>query len=100
MDLNSEIETKQTIVKEDLLNGITTSPPQPKLQTPFTPENSFSPSMSFFPTPTSDPFSDDPFTPDQSALPSFDSLTSADQKKDSLSTLAPVGNGASNGDID
>ncbi|NXF42020.1 DAB2 protein, partial [Nyctibius bracteatus] len=55
----------------------------------------------FFPTPNPDPFSDDPFAqPDQPALPLFDSLKSADQKKESLSTLTMVGNGASNGDID
>ncbi|NWR55652.1 DAB2 protein, partial [Bucorvus abyssinicus] len=101
VDLNSEIETKQTFTKEDLLNGITTSLPQPKPQLPFTPESSFSTSLSFFPTPNPDPFSDDPFTPpDQSAPPSFDSLKSADQKKESLSTLMLVGNGASNSDID
>ncbi|NWH43255.1 DAB2 protein, partial [Fregata magnificens] len=102
VDLNSEIETKQTFTKEDLfLNGNTTSLPQPKPQPPFLPESSFSTNLSFFPTPNPDPFSDDPFAqPDQSALPSFDSLKSADQKKESLSTLTPVGNGASNGDID
>ncbi|XP_010286819.1 PREDICTED: disabled homolog 2, partial [Phaethon lepturus] len=102
VDLNSEIETKQTFTKEDLfLNGITTSLPQPKPQPPFLSESSFSTNLSFFPTPNPDPFSDDPFAqPDQSALPSFDSLKSADQKKESLSTLTPVGNGASNGDID
>ncbi|NXE23326.1 DAB2 protein, partial [Ardeotis kori] len=102
VDLNSEIETKQTFTKEDLfLNGITTSLPQPKPQSPFLPESSFSTNLSFFPTPNPDPFSDDPFTqPDQSAPPSFDSLISADQKKESLSTLTPVGNGASNGDAD
>ncbi|NWW23449.1 DAB2 protein, partial [Falcunculus frontatus] len=100
VDFNSEIETKQTFAKEDLfLNGITASLPQPKAQTPFLPESSFSTSLSFFPTPNPDPFSDDPFTqPAQSASPSFDSLKS-DQKK-SLSTLTPVGNGASNGEID
>ncbi|NWX82494.1 DAB2 protein, partial [Nothoprocta ornata] len=102
VDLNSEIETKQTFTKEDLfLNGITTSLPQPKSQPPFLPETSFSANLSFFPTPNPDPFSDDPFAqPDQSAQPSFDSLESADQKKEGLSTLTPVGNGASNGDID
>ncbi|NXO16643.1 DAB2 protein, partial [Oriolus oriolus] len=100
VDFNSEIETKQTFAKEDLfLNGITASLPQPKAQTPFLPESSFSTSLSFFPTPNPDPFSDDPFTqPAQSAPPSFDSLKS-DQKK-SLSTLTPVCNGASNGEID
>ncbi|NXM45767.1 DAB2 protein, partial [Gymnorhina tibicen] len=100
VDFNSEIETKQTFAKEDLfLNGITSSLPQPKAQTPFLPESSFSTSLSFFPTPNPDPFSDDPFTqPAQSAPPSFDSLKS-DQKK-SLSTLTPVSNGASNGEID
>ncbi|NXL51775.1 DAB2 protein, partial [Podilymbus podiceps] len=102
VDLNSEIETKQTFTKDDLfLNGITTSLPQPKPQPPFLPESSFSTNLSFFPTPNPDPFSDDPFTqPDQSAPPSFDSLKSADQKKETLSTLTPMGNGASNGDID
>ncbi|NXA67794.1 DAB2 protein, partial [Mohoua ochrocephala] len=100
VDFNSEIETKQTFAKEDLfLNGITASLPQPKAQTPFLPESSFSTSLSFFPTPNPDPFSDDPFTqPAQSTPASFDSLKS-DQKK-SLSTLTPVGNGASNGEID
>lgn len=39
-------------------------------------------------------------SPDQSAPPSFDSLKSADQKKENLSTLTSVGNGASNGDVD
>ncbi|NXH96487.1 DAB2 protein, partial [Pachycephala philippinensis] len=100
VDFNSEIETTQTFAKEDLfLNGITASLPQPKAQTPFLSESSFSTSLSFFPTPNPDPFSDDPFTqPAQSAPPSFDSLNS-DQKK-SLSTLTPVSNGAPNGEID
>ncbi|NXA13794.1 DAB2 protein, partial [Sapayoa aenigma] len=101
VDLNSEIETKQTFTKEDLfLNGITASVPQPKAQPPFLPESSFSANLSFFPTPNPDPFSDDPFTqPDQSAPPSFNSLKS-DQKKENLSTLTSVGNGASNGEAD
>ncbi|NWR89362.1 DAB2 protein, partial [Furnarius figulus] len=101
VDLNSEIETKQTFAKEDLfLNGITSSLPQPKAQPPFLPESSFSANLSFFPTPNPDPFSDDPFTqPDQSAPPSFDSLKS-DQKMESLSTLTSVGNGASNGEVE
>ncbi|XP_065595980.1 disabled homolog 2 isoform X1 [Cyrtonyx montezumae] len=102
VDLNSEIETKQTFTKEDLfLNGITPSLPQPKPRPPFLPESSFSTNLNFFPTPNPDPFSDDPFAqPDQSAPPSFDSLKSADQKKENLSTFASVGNGASNGDVD
>uniref|UniRef100_A0A8C5TPF3 DAB adaptor protein 2 n=1 Tax=Malurus cyaneus samueli TaxID=2593467 RepID=A0A8C5TPF3_9PASS len=101
VDFNSEIETKQTFAKEDLfLNSITTSLPQPKAQTPFLPESSFSTNLSFFPPPNPDPFSDDPFTqPARSAPPSFDSLKS-DQKKESLSTLTPVGSSTSNGDID
>ncbi|NWX43841.1 DAB2 protein, partial [Steatornis caripensis] len=102
VDLNSEIENKQTSTKEDpFTNGITSSLPQPKQQSPFLPESSFSTSLSFFPTLILDPFSDDPFAqPDQSALLSFDSLKFADQKKESPSTLTPVGNSASNGDID
>ncbi|NXJ15018.1 DAB2 protein, partial [Odontophorus gujanensis] len=102
VDLNSEIETKQTFTKEDLfLNGITPSLPQPKPRPPFLPESSFSTNLNFFPTPNPDPFSDDPFAqPDQSAPSSFDSLKSADQKKENLSTLTSVGNGASNGDVD
>ncbi|XP_010187507.1 PREDICTED: disabled homolog 2-like, partial [Mesitornis unicolor] len=101
VDLNSEIETKQAFTEEDIfLNGITL-PPQQKPQPPFLPESSFSTNLSFFPTPNPDPFSDDPFTqPDQSAPPSFDSLKSADQKKEGPITLAPVGNGAPNGDTD
>ncbi|NXW56551.1 DAB2 protein, partial [Eurystomus gularis] len=102
VDLNSEIETKQTFTKEDIFsNGIKSSLPQPKLQPHFLPESSFSTNLSFFPTPSSDPFSDDPFTePDQSASPSFDSIQSADWKTESQSTFAPVGNGTSNGDVD
>ncbi|NXG55375.1 DAB2 protein, partial [Hemiprocne comata] len=102
VDLNSEIETEQSFTKEDLFsNDITTSLPQPKLQPPFLPESSFSANLSFFPTPNPDPFRDDPFAqPEQSAPPSFDSLKSADQKKEILSTLTPVGNGTSNGDTD
>ncbi|XP_074669399.1 disabled homolog 2 isoform X2 [Strix aluco] len=102
VDLNSEIETKQTFTKEDLfLNGITTSTPQKKSQPHFLPESAFTTNLSFFPTPNPDPFSDDPFAqPDQSAPPSLDSLKSADQKKEGLSTLSLVGDGASNGDID
>ncbi|NXE64098.1 DAB2 protein, partial [Calcarius ornatus] len=100
VDFNSEIETKQTFAKEDLfLNGITASLPQPKAQTPFLPESSFSTNLSFFPTPNPDPFSDDPFTqPAKSAPSSFDSLKS-DQKK-SPTTLTSGGNGDPNGDID
>ncbi|XP_015508558.1 disabled homolog 2 isoform X1 [Parus major] len=98
VDFNSEIETKQTFAKEDLfLNGITASLPQPKAQTPFLPESSFSTNLSFFPTPNPNPFSDDPFTqPAQSTPPSFDSLKS-DQKR---SPTTSGGNGASNSDID
>ncbi|NXL88057.1 DAB2 protein, partial [Alectura lathami] len=102
VDLNSEIETKQTFTKEDLfLNAITPSLPRPKPRPLFLSESSFSSNLNFFPTPNPDPFSDDPFAqPDKSAPPSFDSLKSADQKKENLSTLTPVGNGASNGDTD
>ncbi|NXX48947.1 DAB2 protein, partial [Tricholaema leucomelas] len=101
VDLNSEIETKQTFTKEDpFLNDKATSLPQPKPQPPFLPENPFPANLSFFPAPNPDPFSDDPFAqPDQSALPSFDFLKSDDEKQ-SLSTLTSVGNGASNGDVD
>ncbi|NXH09257.1 DAB2 protein, partial [Bucco capensis] len=102
VDLNSEIETKQTFTKEDLfLHGITTSVPQANPQPLLLPESSFSTNLSFFPTPNPDPFSDDPFRkPDESAPSSFDSLKSADQKEESLSTLTPVGSGPSNGDIE
>lgn len=90
VDLNSEIETKQTFTKEDLFsNGKTTSLPQPTLQTLFLPESSFSTNLSFFPAPNPDPFSDDPFAqPDQSAPPSFDSLKCDEEQ--SLSTMALV----------
>ncbi|XP_010007016.1 PREDICTED: disabled homolog 2 [Chaetura pelagica] len=101
VDLNSEIETKQTFTKEDFFsNDIATPLPQPKLQTRFLSESSFSASLTFFPTPNPDPFRDDPFAQPQQSTPSFDSLKSADQKKETLSTLASVGNGTSNGDID
>ncbi|NXY91501.1 DAB2 protein, partial [Alcedo cyanopectus] len=100
VDLKSEIDTKQAFTKEDLYLNSTTSLPQPKPQPPLLPESSITTNLSFFPTPNPDPFSDDPFTqPDQSAPPLFDSLKSAD-KEESLSTLAPECNGASNGDTD
>ncbi|XP_040434951.1 disabled homolog 2 isoform X1 [Falco naumanni] len=101
VDLNSEIETKQIFTKEDsFLNAITTSPPQRKPQSFFS-ESSLSTSLSFFPTPSSDPFSDDPFEqPDLSAQLSSDTLKPSDQMKESSSTSTPVGNSASNGDID
>ncbi|NXF88186.1 DAB2 protein, partial [Eubucco bourcierii] len=98
VDLDSEIETKQTCTKEDpFLNGKATSLPQPKPQIPFLPEQAFS---SFFPAPNPDPFSDDPFAqPSKSAPPLFDYLK-CDDEKQSPSTLASVGNCASNGDVD
>lgn len=77
------------------MNGIA-SLPRPKPQPSFLPESSFSTNLSFFPTPTPDPFRDDPFAQtDKSAQPAFDSsLKPADQKKESLSGLTvPVGNG-------
>ncbi|XP_027667128.1 disabled homolog 2 isoform X2 [Falco rusticolus] len=103
VDLNSEIETKQIFTQEDFfLNAITTSSPQRKPQSVFFSESSsLSTSLSFFPTPSSDPFSDDPFEQnDLSAQLSSDTLRSADQMEESLSTSTPVGNSASNGDID
>ncbi|NXG43829.1 DAB2 protein, partial [Psilopogon haemacephalus] len=101
VDLDSEIETKQTFAKEDpFLNGKATSLPQPKPQTAFLSERSFSGSFSFFPAPNPDPFSDDPFAqPAQSAPSSFDYLKSDDGNQ-SQSTMTSVGNGASNGDVD
>ncbi|NXP69728.1 DAB2 protein, partial [Ramphastos sulfuratus] len=101
VDLSSEIETKQTFTKEDpFLKDKVTSLPQPKPQTCFFPERSFSSNLSFFPAPNPDPFSDDPFAqPAKSALPLFDYLRSDDEKQSS-STLASVGNCASNGDVD
>ncbi|NXP53116.1 DAB2 protein, partial [Heliornis fulica] len=101
VDLNSEIETTQTYKKEDLfLNDIKNSlPPTP--QTVILPEKSFSTSLSFFPTPTPDPFRDDPFAqPDKSTSPAFDTLNSPDQKMENLSTLTLVGNDTLNGDTD
>ncbi|XP_040434954.1 disabled homolog 2 isoform X3 [Falco naumanni] len=91
VDLNSEIETKQIFTKEDsFLNAITTSPPQRKPQSFFS-ESSLSTSLSFFPTPSSDPFSDDPFEqPDLSAQLSSDTLKPSDQMKESSSTSTPV----------
>uniref|UniRef100_A0A8C4TUL5 PID domain-containing protein n=1 Tax=Falco tinnunculus TaxID=100819 RepID=A0A8C4TUL5_FALTI len=102
VDLNSEIETKQIFTKEDsFLNAITTSPPQRKPQSILFSESSLSTSLSFFPTPSSDPFSDDPFEQsDLSAQLSSDTLKSADQMEESPNTWTPVGNSASNGDID
>ncbi|XP_019373475.1 PREDICTED: disabled homolog 2 isoform X1 [Gavialis gangeticus] len=97
VDLESEIESSKTCIKEEdlFLNGIT-SLPRPKPQPSFLPESAFSTNLSFFPTPTPDPFRDDPFAQtDKSAQPASDSsLKPADQKKESLSGLTvPVGNG-------
>ncbi|KAK9408588.1 disabled 2 like [Crotalus adamanteus] len=95
VDLNSEIEAPPTSLKgEDLfLNDITPSLPLPKLQPPSLPENAFSANLSFFPTPSPDPFRDDPFTQaDQLAPPSLDSsLKSSSQKME---------NSGVNGDVD
>ncbi|XP_055647307.1 disabled homolog 2 isoform X3 [Falco peregrinus] len=93
VDLNSEIETKQIFTQEDFfLNAITTSSPQRKPQSIFFSESSsLSTSLSFFPTPSSDPFSDDPFEQnDLSAQLSPDTLRSADQMEESLSTSTPI----------
>uniref|UniRef100_A0A8C5SMN8 DAB adaptor protein 2 n=1 Tax=Laticauda laticaudata TaxID=8630 RepID=A0A8C5SMN8_LATLA len=96
VDLNSEIEAPPTSLKgEDLfLNDITPSLPLPKLQPPFLPENAFSANLSFFPTPSPDPFRDDPFTQaDQLAPPPplDSSLKPSSQKME---------NSGVNGDID
>ncbi|CAH6787340.1 Dab2 [Phodopus roborovskii] len=105
VDLNSEIDTNQNSLRENpfLTNGVTScSVPRPKPQASFLPENAFSANLNFFPTPNPDPFRDDPFAqPDQSALSSFDSLTSPDQKKVNLSSLStPLSKGPLNGDTD
>ncbi|KAL1783729.1 disabled-like 2 isoform X1 [Sigmodon hispidus] len=105
VDLNSEIDTNQNSLRENpfLTNGVTScSLPRPKPQASFLPENAFSANLNFFPTPNPDPFRDDPFAqPDQSALSSFDSLTSPDQKKANLSSLStPLSKGPLNGDAD
>lgn len=105
VDLNSEIDTNQNSLRENpfLTNGVTScSLPRPKPQASFLPENAFSANLNFFPTPNPDPFRDDPFAqPDQSAPSSFDSLTSPDQKKASLSSSStPQSKGPLNGDTD
>ncbi|XP_070599511.1 disabled homolog 2 isoform X1 [Erythrolamprus reginae] len=95
VDLNSEIEAPPTsLTGEDIfLNDITPPLPLPKLQPPFLPENAFSANLSFFPTPSPDPFCDDPFTPaDQLAPPALDSsLKPSGQKME---------NSGVNGEID
>uniref|UniRef100_A0A8C3VTE0 DAB adaptor protein 2 n=1 Tax=Catagonus wagneri TaxID=51154 RepID=A0A8C3VTE0_9CETA len=105
VDLNSEIDTNQNSLRENLFltNGITScSLPRPKPQASFLPENTFSANLNFFPTPNPDPFRDDPFAqPDQSTPSSSDSLKSPDQKKENSSSSAtPLGNGPLNGDAD
>ncbi|KAM4708485.1 disabled homolog 2 isoform 2-T3 [Discoglossus pictus] len=79
VDLNTEIDTNQNCVKGNpfLSNGIInacSSLPHPKAQSPFLPENSFSASLSFFPAPNPDPFSDDPFTAQDHSAYSSSSL--------------------------
>lgn len=105
VDLNSEIDTNQNSLQENLFltNGITScSLPRPKPQASFLPENAFSANLNFFPTPNPDPFRDDPFAqPDQSTPSSSDSLKSPDQKKENLSSSStPLSNGPLNGDVD
>ncbi|XP_068391374.1 disabled homolog 2 isoform X2 [Eschrichtius robustus] len=105
VDLNSEIDTNQNPLRENLFltNGITScSLPRPKPQASFLPENAFSANLNFFPTPNPDPFRDDPFAqPDQSTPSSSDSLKSPDQKKENLSSSStPLSNGPLNGDVD
>ncbi|XP_067586673.1 disabled homolog 2 isoform X1 [Pseudorca crassidens] len=105
VDLNSEIDTNQNSLRENLFltNGIAScSLPRPKPQASFLPENAFSANLNFFPTPNPDPFRDDPFAqPDQSAPSSSDSLKSPDQKKENLtSSSTPLSNGPLNGDVD
>ncbi|XP_010998992.2 disabled homolog 2 isoform X1 [Camelus dromedarius] len=105
VDLNSEIDTNQNSLRENLFltNGITScSLPRPKPQASFLPENAFSANLNFFPTPNPDPFRDDPFAqPDQSTPSSSDSLKSPDQKKENLSSSSTsLSNGPLNGDVD
>ncbi|XP_028348676.1 disabled homolog 2 isoform X2 [Physeter macrocephalus] len=105
VDLNSEIDTNQNSLRENLFltNGITScSLPRPKPQASFLPENAFSANLNFFPIPNPDPFRDDPFAqPDQSTPSSSDSLKSPDQKKENLSSSStPLSNGPLNGDVD
>ncbi|XP_043925758.1 disabled homolog 2 isoform X1 [Protopterus annectens] len=66
LDLTSEIDSNQNCIKGNpfLMNGF--SPYSSHLKTVsqmcFSPENPFSTNLNIFPTPDSDPFSDDPFT--------------------------------------
>ncbi|CAH2296449.1 disabled homolog 2 isoform X1 [Pelobates cultripes] len=101
VDLNTDIDTNQNCVKGNpfLSNGMInafSSLPHPKAQPPFSPENPFSATLSFFPVPNPDPFRDDPFAAqDQSAFSSAHDLNSVNQKREYVTVVNGSGtNGA------
>ncbi|KAG9488443.1 hypothetical protein GDO78_007964 [Eleutherodactylus coqui] len=110
VDLNTEIDTNQNCVKGNpfTCNGIlrssssSSSLPHPKAQSPFSSENPFTTSLSFFPAPNPDPFCDDPFTTkDQSVSvsSSVDSSKSLNHKTEHISVVNGT-NGALTDDIE
>lgn len=86
MDLSTEIDSNQNCVKGNPFTASSSSSvlrPQPSLS----PENPFSSQLSFFPTPSPDPFSDDPFSKngERAAVVSLSSSSSSS----SCSSSAP-----------
>ncbi|XP_066510410.1 disabled homolog 2-like [Hoplias malabaricus] len=61
LDLSTEIDNNQNCVKGNPFTGSSSSS-APSVQSSLSPENPFSSQLSFFPTPSHDPFSDDPFS--------------------------------------
>ncbi|XP_028851595.1 disabled homolog 2 [Denticeps clupeoides] len=96
MDLSTEIDSNQNCVKG---NPFTTSPSCPSvLGSPsgLSPENPFTPQLSFFPAPIPDPFSDDPFS--KSDQSSNNQHASAPESCSHLFSL--MNGGSKNGDSD
>ncbi|XP_072521379.1 disabled homolog 2 isoform X2 [Salminus brasiliensis] len=61
LDLSTEIDSNQNCVKGNPFTGCSSSSAL-SVQSSLSPENPFSSQLSFFPTPSHDPFSDDPFS--------------------------------------
>lgn len=87
LDLSSEIDSNQNCVKA---NPFTASPSCSVLSRPpgsLSPENPFSPQLSFFPTPSPDPFSDDPFSQNGQRAISTSSSSSSSSSGSTVTAL-------------
>ncbi|XP_076126037.1 disabled homolog 2 [Alosa pseudoharengus] len=87
LDLSTEIDSNQNCVKG---NPFTASSSCSVLRPPpsLSPENPFSSQLSFFPTPSPDPFSDDPFSQNGQRAVSLSSSSSSSSSSCSSSSAA------------